>query len=153
MNHSDTFWQRWWSILCTGIVWRVHSYCHQKFLQGSLFSERKEGVCTRKNESHTSEWLQQRVGKLINKWQSWTSDHSNLQSFSQWCENELCKLLYLLEAEEDLSQLSLHTKGWLQRPPVDPIIFTPRWGSVTAECKRKAHTCDSCDKRILQDKA
>lgn len=38
----------------------------------------------------------------------------------------LCKLLYLLEAQEDLSQLSLHTKGRLERPPVDPILFTPR---------------------------
>lgn len=47
-----------------------------------------------------------------------------------------CALLYLLEAQDDLSQLNLHTKGGLERPPVDPIIVTPRWGSVTAECNR-----------------
>lgn len=39
---------------------------------------------------------------------------------------QFCMLLYLLEAREDLSQLSLHTKGRLERPPVDPIIVTPR---------------------------
>lgn len=38
----------------------------------------------------------------------------------------VCKLLYLLEAQEDVPQLSLHTKGRLERPPVDPIVFTPR---------------------------
>lgn len=66
------------------------------------------------------------------------AERGHTTCFSQWCENEFCKLLYLLEAEEDLSQLSLHAEGWLQRPPVDPMIFTPRWGSVTAECKRRS---------------
>ena len=73
MSLGDTFWQRWWSILCTGIAWRVHSYCHRMFPQGNLSSERGKNIQTL-------------IMKLIitavwNKWESSRSDKSNLQRF------------------------------------------------------------------------
>lgn len=43
---------------------------------------------------------------------------------------------YLLEAVQDLPQLRLHTKGGLQRPPVDPIIFTPCRRSFTDQQRK-----------------
>lgn len=103
MSLGDTFWQRWWSILCTGIAWRVHSYCHRMFPQGNLSSERGKNIQTL-------------IMKLIitavwNKWESSRSDKSNLQRFVAiirvkhwWCWwgvgggkhvlQQLCKLLY-----------------------------------------------------------
>lgn len=88
----------------------------------------------------------------LNIWQQQAANYNMDVGNKHDPSQAFCKLLYLLEAQEDLSQLSLHTKGRLERPPVDPILFTPRWGSVTAECKRKAHTFHSCDNIIMWNK-
>lgn len=54
-----------------------------------------------------------------------------------WFWSHMMWMLYLLEAEEDLSQLSLHTESWLHRPPMDPVLLAPAWWPVTAERGRK----------------
>lgn len=74
----------------------------------------------------------------------WIKKITNTQGTRDTLQWETTTLLYLFQAEENLSQLSLHTKGWLQRPPVDPVLFTP-WGRPVADKHKK----ESLSQRLI----